>query len=122
MDAQRPFLDKVQEVCGDVARTTSLEKLYESLIPFLARTCDTSGSALLAAAVRGAPDHSFWVIQGTGRHTGATGPFLRDEQVRNLMEQALGQPPACTPRAPRYSILRIPSAWRCSPIWSRARS
>ncbi len=91
MNAHRHFLDKVQEVCSDVKQTTSLEKLYENLIHFIAKACDASASALMAVAIKGETNDSFWIAQGTGRFSNAAGKFLLDEQVRDVMEKTIDQ-------------------------------
>jgi len=85
------FLAKVQEVCDDVSRTTSPERLYENLIPFIAKVCDTPASALITAATKGAAGNSFWVVQGTGRFSGSAGGYLRHAEVQQLMEEAVAR-------------------------------
>lgn len=91
MNTTNIFLDKIQEACQDIARTSSLEDLYEHLIHFVEKACGSAASGFMTVAEHEAPNHSFRVGRGSGRFANAAGKTLHDERAIKVLSNTINQ-------------------------------
>ncbi len=82
-------LDAIQAVCRRVARATSLEALYEGLVPWVEEACETATGGFLTFAEHGVVPPAMQVLQGTGRFAALAGTVLHDEEVAARLAECL---------------------------------